>query len=58
MTNRENELLRKAVRRVWAQKITKNPGGWSERYLAGWNDAVDAVVDELQRMADETSSRR
>jgi hypothetical protein len=47
------EELRAAARQVFAQTINGIPDGWSGKYVNGWNDAVDALVDQVRRRAEE-----
>ncbi|WP_333742683.1 hypothetical protein [Streptomyces ardesiacus] len=42
------EIRKRAAREVFAEKMTETPKGWSERYVAGWNDAIDAAADKVR----------
>lgn len=42
------ETRKQAAREVFAERITTTPKGWSERYVTGWNDAIDAAVDKVR----------
>ncbi|MEU4051258.1 hypothetical protein AB0F09_18925 [Streptomyces olivaceus] len=42
------ETRKRASREVFAEKITETPKGWSERYVGGWNDAIDAAADKVR----------
>lgn len=42
------ETRKQAAREIFAEKITETPKGWSERYVDGWNDALDAAADKVR----------
>lgn len=42
------ETRKQVAREVFAEKMTETPKGWSERYVAGWNDAIDAAADKVR----------
>ncbi|WP_432130620.1 hypothetical protein [Streptomyces tendae] len=42
------DTRKQVAREVFAEKITETPKGWSERYVAGWNDAIDAAADKVR----------
>lgn len=43
----EKHVRRQVGRELFAQRIAETPTGWSERYVGGWNDALDAAVDKV-----------
>ncbi|GHJ04800.1 hypothetical protein TPA0906_66650 [Streptomyces olivaceus] len=43
-----SETRKQAAREIFAEKITETPKGWSERYVAGWNDAIDSATDKVR----------
>lgn len=53
----EREVMMKAeaafrtriVRRIFAMRMPETPHGWSERYIAGWNEALGAAEDEIRK---------
>ncbi|WP_416476970.1 hypothetical protein [Streptomyces sp. LKA04] len=42
------DTRKQVAREVFAEKIAETPKGWSERYVAGWNDAIDAATDKVR----------
>jgi hypothetical protein len=48
LANPEAEIRKRVAREAFAEKITETPKGWSERYVAGWNDGIDAVADKIR----------
>ncbi|MBZ6102714.1 hypothetical protein [Streptomyces olivaceus] len=42
------DTRKQAAREIFAEKITETPKGWSERYVAGWNDAIDSAADKVR----------
>lgn len=44
----EQHLRQQIGRELFAERITETPAGWSERYVGGWNDALDAAVDKVR----------
>lgn len=43
----EKEIRKRIAREIHAEKIGTAPRGWSERYVGGWNDALDAAADKV-----------
>lgn len=48
LTDAEAEIRKRVAREVFAEKITETPKGWSGRYVAGWNDSLDAAADKIR----------
>lgn len=48
LANPEVEIRKRIAREVFAEKIGETPKGWSERYVAGWNDALDGAADKVR----------
>lgn len=44
----EKHMREQVGRELWGQRIAETPQGWSERYVGGWNDALDAAVDKVR----------
>lgn len=44
----ENALRRLISRDIFSEMITETPKGWSEKYVHGWNDSVDSLVDKVR----------
>lgn len=44
----EKALRRQIARDIFGERLTENPKGWSEKYVHGWNDSVDSLVDKVR----------